>query len=135
MTEVEIATMVSRFLSWKLPEDFRPDGGVQFDPDGAKKLNPANLRYEPNGTNLFDAAQADAMVRHMLGLPPKRQPYRQYAYTGPTPPTGYVGYVNIQETDAGIKFTVRSEGENPVTASYEIPISDAVHLLADAVTD
>jgi hypothetical protein len=28
------------------------------------------MKHEPSGTNLFDATQADAMVRHMLeGLP------------------------------------------------------------------
>lgn len=58
--------MVNRFLAWKLPEDFRPDGGIQFDPDGVTKLDPRNRRYEPNGTNLLDARQAKAMVRYML---------------------------------------------------------------------
>lgn len=63
----QIKHMVNRFLGWKLPENFRPDGGVQFDADAAKKLDPRNLRYEPYGTNLLNATQADAMVRHMLG--------------------------------------------------------------------
>lgn len=70
MTEDQIKHMVDRFLSWKLPEDFRPDGGVQFDADAAKKLDPRNLRYEPYGTNLLNYTQAKAMVEHMLvGLP------------------------------------------------------------------
>ena len=70
MTEAQIKHMVDRFLGWRLPEDFRPDCGIQFDADAAKKLNPRNGRYEPNGTNLFDYNQAEAMVRHMLtGLP------------------------------------------------------------------
>jgi hypothetical protein len=70
MTEEQIKHMVNRFLAWRLPADFRPDGGVEFDPDGAKKLDPRNLRYEPCGTNLLDATQAEAMVRHMVdGLP------------------------------------------------------------------
>jgi hypothetical protein len=70
MTEEQIKHMVQRFLGWRLPENFRPDGGVQFDPDGAKKLDPRNRRYEPYGTNLLDARQAEAMVRHMVeGLP------------------------------------------------------------------
>lgn len=70
MTEAQIKHMVNRFLGWRLPEDFRPDGGVEFDADAAKKLDPRNLRYTPYGTNLLDARQAEAMVRHMLtGLP------------------------------------------------------------------
>lgn len=56
----------------------------------------------------------------------------QFAFTGPTPAIGYVGYVNIQETDTGVRFTVRSEGENPVTGVYEVPKSEAVALLYNA---
>lgn len=66
MTDEQIKHMVSRFLCWRLPENFAPDCGIQFDADGAKKLNPRNARYEPVGTNLFDYNQAEAMVRHML---------------------------------------------------------------------
>lgn len=70
MTPDQIKHMVDRFLGWKLPADFRPDGGVKFDPDAAKKLDSRNLRYAPYGTNLLDATQADAMVRHMIeGMP------------------------------------------------------------------
>lgn len=70
MTEEQIKHMTDRFLAWKLPEDFRPDGGVQFDADAAKKLDPRNLRYEPYGTNLLDARQAEAMIRHLIeGMP------------------------------------------------------------------
>ncbi len=70
MNDAQIKHMVDRFLAWRLPEDFRPDGGIHFDADAAKKLDPRNLRYEPNGTNLFDARQAEAMVRHMVaGMP------------------------------------------------------------------
>ena len=66
MTDEQVKHMVDRFLGWKLPEDFRPDGGVEFDADGAKKMDPRNLRYEPHGTNLLNYTQAEAMVRHML---------------------------------------------------------------------
>jgi len=70
MTDAQIKHMVGRFLGWRLPEDFSPDCGIKFDADAAKKLNPRNGRYEPVGTNLFTATQADAMVRHMLsGMP------------------------------------------------------------------
>lgn len=64
VTEEQIKHMVDRFLMWRLPADFNPDGGINF------------VRYagdatpEPVGTNLFTATQADAMVRHMLeGMP------------------------------------------------------------------
>lgn len=66
MTEDQIKRMADRFLSWKLPDDFRPDGGIEFDADAPTKLDPRNRPYEPTGTNLFDARQAEAMVRHMV---------------------------------------------------------------------
>lgn len=66
MTEAQIKHMVSRFLAWKLPENFRPDGGISFERPRYKDT----VYPMPLGTNLLDATQADAMVRHMLeGLP------------------------------------------------------------------
>ena len=53
--------MVSRFLGWKLPKDFNPDGGVRFHPWYSD-----SMRNEPSGTNLFTSQQAEAMVRYML---------------------------------------------------------------------
>lgn len=59
----------------------------------------------------------------------------QFAYTGSTPPKGYVGYVNVQKgPDGGVCFTVRSEGEAPVTASYVIPTEEAVKLFSAALS-
>lgn len=60
MTEDQIKHMVNRFLAWKLPEDFRPDGGVHY----TRSTYPAG--QGPSGTNLLDAAQAEAMVRHLI---------------------------------------------------------------------
>lgn len=65
MTDEQIKHMVDRFLMWKLPESFRPDGGISFEPYRAVFV-PHPQKNEPIGTNLFDATQADAMVRHML---------------------------------------------------------------------
>lgn len=69
MTEVQIKHMVNRFLCWKLPDDFNPDGGVNF----TKVSNPGtaySFKHEPVGTNLLSATQTDAMVRYMIeGLP------------------------------------------------------------------
>lgn len=69
LADVQVKHMVDRFLGWKLPENFNPDGGVSF----TKTFNEHTahpMKYDPSGTNLFDATQADAMVRYMLdGLP------------------------------------------------------------------
>lgn len=69
MTEAQIKYMVDRFLAWKLPNNFNPDGGVSFK----KTFNEHTahpMQHEPVGTNLLDATQADAMVRHMIdGMP------------------------------------------------------------------
>lgn len=51
--------MVSRFLGWRLPDDFLPDCGVSFKPLG-------HPNGWPTGTNLFTADQARAMLEHVL---------------------------------------------------------------------
>jgi hypothetical protein len=74
MTDEQIKHMVSRFLQWKLPEDFSPDAGISFQREynvewNAKRGLPPS-RSEPVGTNLLTYTQAEAMVRHMLeGMP------------------------------------------------------------------
>jgi hypothetical protein len=35
-----------------------------------------------------------------------------YAYTGPTPKDGYVGYISINGKETGVEFSVRSESNN-----------------------
>lgn len=74
MTDAQIKHMVQRFLTWRLPENFRPDGGITFEPEFNKEWNAKQglppQRHEPSGTNLLDADQAEAMVRHMVeGMP------------------------------------------------------------------
>ena len=66
MTDEQIKHMVGRFLSWHLPANFCPDNGIS-----AKRPNYApGVPWQPTGTNLLDATQAEAMVRHMLeGMP------------------------------------------------------------------
>ena len=59
MTDEQIKHMVDRFLMWRLPPDFSPDGGVRFEPESYGYKN------EPIGTNLLTAEQAREMVRHM----------------------------------------------------------------------
>lgn len=54
----EVEAMARRFLCWKLPDDFSPDGGITFTPPSPP--------HWPSGTNILNAKQAEAMVRHML---------------------------------------------------------------------
>jgi hypothetical protein len=74
MTDEQIKHMVYRFLCWRLPDDFMPDGGILFQPEYNVEYNAARgqppSRREPVGTNLFTAPQAEAMVRYMVeGMP------------------------------------------------------------------
>ena len=66
MTEAQIKYMTNRFLNWRLPENFAPDAGISYTrPNYAPSINAT-----PFGTNLLNADQATAMVRHMIdGLP------------------------------------------------------------------
>lgn len=65
MTESQIKHMVNRFLNWQLPENFNPDGGISFQPIGNENT-PHEYRHNPTGTNLLDAVQAEAMIRHII---------------------------------------------------------------------
>jgi len=74
MTDEQIKYMVNRFLGWRLPEHFSPDAGISFKPEYNVEYNAARgmspCRHQPVGTNLFDAQQAEAMVRYMVeGMP------------------------------------------------------------------
>lgn len=62
MSEENIKRMVERFLQWKLPEDFSPDCGISFKSEfNEHTAHP--MKNKPTGTNLFNAAQAEAMIR------------------------------------------------------------------------
>ncbi len=74
MTDEQIKHMVNRFLGWRLPESFQPDAGITFKPEYNVEYNASRgvppARHQPSGTNLFDATQAEAMVRYMIeGMP------------------------------------------------------------------
>ena len=74
MTDAQIKHMVDRFLGWKLPKNFSPDAGISFKAVYNEK-SPWPGKHEPSGTNLFDATQATAMVRHMIeGMPSANVP-------------------------------------------------------------
>lgn len=68
MTDAQIKLMVDRFLGWKLPENFNPDGGISFKKAFNEKT-PWPMKNEPTGTNLFDATQAEDMIRYILAEP------------------------------------------------------------------
>jgi hypothetical protein len=58
----DIASMVNRFLGWKLPTNFQPDAGISF-------VQPRFPNSWPIGTNLMSADQAKAMFEYCLALP------------------------------------------------------------------
>jgi hypothetical protein len=64
MNDDQIKHMVNRFLQWQLPKNFAPDAGISYTPPNYTGAARDNHRI--TGTNLFDATQADAMVRFMV---------------------------------------------------------------------
>lgn len=64
MTEAQIKHMVDRFLAWKLPENFSPDAGISFKAEFNEGTE-WPMKHQPCGTNLFDATQAEAMIRYL----------------------------------------------------------------------
>jgi hypothetical protein len=68
LTDAQIKHMVDRFLCWRLPKPWHPDNGISYRRPNFLHA-PADHDW-PVGTNLFDAGQAEAMVRNMLeGMP------------------------------------------------------------------
>ena len=68
--EEVVKHLVDRFLGWRLPKDFHPDGGISFDREYNVSYNanqglPPSI-HEPTGTNLFTADQAKEMFRFLL---------------------------------------------------------------------
>ena len=55
--------MAQRFLQWKLPADFNPDGGIEFTTNVLGTVH-AN---EPLGTNLLTFSQAKDMIEYLMG--------------------------------------------------------------------
>lgn len=69
MTDEQIKHMANRFLGWRLPDPFRPDAGISFDPVFNKGTRYEG-RHQPVGTNLWGYTEAVEMVRNMVeGLP------------------------------------------------------------------
>jgi len=71
--------MVNRFLSWKLPDDFNPDGGISFSRtvgtmDGVRDRAEMGPAWWPVGTNLLSAEQAKEMLSHVLATTTDHHP-------------------------------------------------------------
>lgn len=62
-----VPMLVDRFLAWKLPDDFSPDGGIEFIPP---QPSYGLALHWPTGTCLLNAPQATAMFEHLLGIDP-----------------------------------------------------------------
>ncbi len=64
--------MVTRFLQWRLPDDFHPDAGISFNPEYNVEYNASHglppARWRPTGTNLLHAGQAREMLEYVLGV-------------------------------------------------------------------
>lgn len=65
MEKKPIDMMVDRFLGWKLPADFAPDGGISFKRD-FNEHTAYPMKNEPIGTNLLTAIQAKEMLEYVL---------------------------------------------------------------------
>lgn len=56
--QVDVSHMVDRFIGWKFPDNFNPDGGIRFTP-------PTKWGGWPTGTNMLDAVQAKEMFEYV----------------------------------------------------------------------
>ncbi len=62
--------MVNRFLCWRLPATFNPDGPISFD----SRCKDPQSHWWPVGTNLLNANEAREMLAHVLGADPSQAP-------------------------------------------------------------
>lgn len=116
MTRDQIEHMVGRFLCWRLPDTFNPDGGVSFEREVNGKPRPD--AWWPNGTNVLDADQAGAMVRHMIeGLPVSEfswlieAPGPCYLATGGDR-IGHMHFRWVDDACTAIRFATQEQAEN-----------------------
>ena len=139
-----IDELVNRFLRWKLPKDFNPDGGISFKriPD-FPELN--KWEYEPVGTNLFSAEQAKEMFEYCLKEEPvvlnnmSNMPEQVAKYTRqnspdiskelaehfkPLPKIDPVGYLRfISNTNVKFIHNIVLKGASPIITPYpDIPV-------------
>jgi len=60
-----IKEITDKFLGWKLPKTFNPDGGISFTRKHSVGT-PYESEHEPFGTNLFTATEAKEMLQYLL---------------------------------------------------------------------
>jgi hypothetical protein len=113
MTEEQIKYMVDRFLGWKLPGNFSPDGGITF-----RVSNP--VAPGPSGTNLLDATQVDAMVRHMV----EGMPHSAWLIEAPGP-----RYLAMKQRDGEAVFEWTPNFERSLVFSSGAHASDMISAL------
>ena len=131
MHDKQIKHMVDRFLGWRLPEDFRPDAGISFNPEFNVEymatLGKPPMRHEPTGTNLLTATQAEAMVRHMVeGLPPwaLTEERREFAWLIEAPGPNYLATRDVggarfhwtADHDKALRFASRVQADGVMMA-------------------
>jgi len=90
MNAAQIKHMVDRFLGWYLPADFRPDAGISFKATFNEHMPFGPMYHNPCGTNLFNASQAEEMVRYMIVDLPQSLPEPSQAATEPQPASDLV---------------------------------------------
>lgn len=98
-----IKRAVDKFLCWKLPDDFSPDGGIRFTKAFNTHTDWPSV-HEPIGTNLFTAVQAKEMFEHCLSelsTTPPQTDGKKVARTG----TALERYK---------EFTIDGEDESPI---------------------
>ncbi|WP_052435653.1 hypothetical protein [Bradyrhizobium japonicum] len=119
MTEEQIKHLVDRFLSWHLPRDFNPDGGIRFSRAVPASADRPIIQDMPTGTNLLDARQADELVRHMIeGMPDG--PLESFAWLIEAPGQHYLRAVKIgsnefrwtKDHDEAIRFFSEQQADD-----------------------
>ena len=113
MDDAQIKHMVSRFLAWRLPETFGPDGGIRFT-----RPDQPHIPW-PVGTNVLNATEAEAMVRHMLeGMPGGTlEDLLRMQVEFPNGKSGAPDFrIAVQETgDQGVRVIIHPIGHNGQT--------------------
>lgn len=122
MTKEQIKHMVDRFLGWRLPESFNPDGGISFKKTFNDHL-PQPMKHEPSGTNLFDAGQADAMVRYMADGMPANADFR-WLIEAPGPK-----YLAVQRLTSSANFEWTVDHNKALAFRSEVQADDMMAAL------
>ena len=124
MDDAQIKYMADRFLGWRLPEAFNPDCGISFKRTHSEQSQWGPQKYQPTGTNLFDAQQATEMVRYLADGAPKSSEVTELREL-----LAKVRFRLKAQTDVGIVST-DPENEDPQHEFQEIlvDIDDALGL-------